>query len=842
MVQRLRNSIAPIILAYSLLVCCIGSLLGPSLAGFERLAFRDVSHFYTPLYGYVAARQAEDWFPLWNPLDLTGMPLAGETTTAVFYPIRMLVYALAPTPETGIAWYVVVHLLIAAVAVHVAARSAGAGPFGCAIAILTYPLAGPVFFLIYNPPFLVGAAWMPIAIAGGLRLLNCESHEAARARFGCASTGIALAMPVLGGDPQLIVHVLFLGAATWLLRFWRNDRQQLGLRILEFRRLAAAIALGGVISAPQLAASIDWSQQSDRVLNQSLTDRYDFSVPPWHWLELIVPEASGRLFPTYERISHAIPGDGRTWVMTLYAGLVPIILVLHRLLTRRCRRLDLWDYLVPVGLVFSIGSLYEWIVALVPGYDAFRYPGKWLPFVSLGLAVVAARQAEILINAPLRFIQSICLFVSLVTITVGLLSMLASRFGASDYLDSLALVDRFWGPLQPNLAIRSIAWSAFASTLVACVLWGLLRAQGYWLRASGVALGIVGLIAFDLFISVRHQVATVAQLDEEAIQSKMFGAESDPVISDSTVPANGPPTLPAQIGRAMRTSSRPPWPSQWLEQHDGRNRLLEVEASQRMTRFGRWHLANGEAIFNSVTSIRPQRMDGFWSALASSKRLDINETGRSNWPAIENWLGIDRHIATKLPPEQSLSDTDYVVARVQIIVNPDASPMYRWDARYRQIAHQHLISVADWETRLWEISTADVESTPIVETENFAALELVPSNSAPKSIELVSTMPERWIFRLATEHSGLLTVKSYQDGNWRAVLRTLDTKDSTPPVSQSAVSESSTALRVDYLFMGVHIPPGRWEIEFIYRPWWLIPSLTLAVCGATLAFVMQYQS
>jgi len=839
MVQGLRNFISPVILAYTLLVLCIGTLLGPALAGRERLAFRDVSHFYTPLYGYVASRQAEDWFPLWNPLDLTGMPLAGETTTAVFYPIRVLVYAVAPTSETAIAWYVVLHLLIAAVAVHVAARSAGAGQLGCAIAILTYPLAGPIFFLIYNPPFLVGAAWMPIAIAGGLRLLNCELHEAARVRSVIASTGIALAMPVLGGDPQSVVHVLFLGAATWLLRCWRNDRQQLGLRILELRRLAAAIVLGGVICAPQLAASLDWSQQSDRVLNQNPADRYDFSVPPWHWLELIVPAASGRLFPTYERISHAIPGDGRTWVMTLYAGLVPIVLMFHRLLTRRRRRFDLWDYLVPIGLVFSIGSIYELIVLLVPGYDSFRYPGKWLPFVALGLAVVAARQAESLVNTSSRIIQSIRLFVSLVTITVGLLAILASRLGASDYLDSLELVDRFWGSLQPNLAFRSIAWSGIASTLIACGLWGLIRAQRYWRRASGFALGIVGLIACDLFVSVRHQVATVAQSDEDAIESKRFGAESELIKSDSTESADASPTLPAQTGRAMRTSSRPQWPSQWLEQHDGRNRLLEVEASQRMTRFGRWHLADGEAVFNSVTSLRPQRIDGFWSALASSKRLDIKDAGRSNWPAIEKWLGIDRHIATTLPSEQSLFDTDYVVARAQVIVHPDASPIYRWDSRYRQIAHQRLISVADWETRLLEVSTTDVESPPMVESDNFAAIELVSSNSAPTSIELVSITPEQWTFRVATESSGLLTVKSYQDGNWRAVLRSLASKDSTSTVSQSAVSESSTALRVDYLFMGAHIPPGRWEIEFIYRPWWLIPSLTLAACGAILAVVIQ---
>ena len=128
MLRGMRDSIAPVILAYTLLVVCIGTLLGPALVGRERLAFRDVSHFYTPLYEYVAARQFEDWGSLWNPLDLTGIPLAGETTTAVFYPVRIAVYALAPSSEIAMTWYVVIHLLIAAVAIHIAAKSAGARP------------------------------------------------------------------------------------------------------------------------------------------------------------------------------------------------------------------------------------------------------------------------------------------------------------------------------------------------------------------------------------------------------------------------------------------------------------------------------------------------------------------------------------------------------------------------------------------------------------------------------------------------------------------------------------------------------------------------------------------
>ena len=64
------------------------------LLGIDRLAFRDVGHFYTPLYDYVSERTETDWLPLWNPLDRTGVPLLGESTTGVLYPVRYLVFSL----------------------------------------------------------------------------------------------------------------------------------------------------------------------------------------------------------------------------------------------------------------------------------------------------------------------------------------------------------------------------------------------------------------------------------------------------------------------------------------------------------------------------------------------------------------------------------------------------------------------------------------------------------------------------------------------------------------------------------------------------------------------------
>ena len=143
-------------------------LFAPTLAGIDRLAFRDVSHFYTPLYDYVASRCSQQWLPLWNPLDQTGMPLAGETTTAVFYPLRYLLFALPISSEVAISWYVAMHLILASLTARLAAQWAGIGSLAASIAGVVYSLSGSVLFLYTNPPFLVAAAWLPLTLGAML--------------------------------------------------------------------------------------------------------------------------------------------------------------------------------------------------------------------------------------------------------------------------------------------------------------------------------------------------------------------------------------------------------------------------------------------------------------------------------------------------------------------------------------------------------------------------------------------------------------------------------------------------------------------------------------------------
>jgi hypothetical protein len=96
--------------------------------------------------------------------------------------------------------------------------------------------------------------------------------DAGSRRFRIVLAGTAMGLMILGGDPQSALHVMIVAACTGLAR----------LRTRSTRRFDWAVFLGvptlaAVLSAPQLAASVSWGQQSERV-QQANTESW--SEPP----------------------------------------------------------------------------------------------------------------------------------------------------------------------------------------------------------------------------------------------------------------------------------------------------------------------------------------------------------------------------------------------------------------------------------------------------------------------------------------------------------------------------------------------------------------------------------
>jgi hypothetical protein len=184
-------------------------LWGPALVRDTSLALRDAAHFYHPLFQWCAAEWGAGRVPLWNPQENVGLPVLADATSSVFYPGKLLL-ALPLDFALRYKLYVVMHLVLAAAGAFALARVWGRSRHAATLAALAYALGGPVFFQYSNVVFLVGAAWLPWSLVAAERIRTRGSLEST---LGLA---VALALIVLGGDPQNALHALIL-AGLWVM-------------------------------------------------------------------------------------------------------------------------------------------------------------------------------------------------------------------------------------------------------------------------------------------------------------------------------------------------------------------------------------------------------------------------------------------------------------------------------------------------------------------------------------------------------------------------------------------------------------------------------------------------
>ncbi|MEO1526969.1 MAG: hypothetical protein AAFX06_16140 [Planctomycetota bacterium] len=769
--------------AFSLFVLLIVTL--PMFRG-DRIAFRDVNHFYLPLYDYVAHRTSTEWLPLWNPLDQMGMPLVGESTTAVLYPVRYVIFLLPFEPVTALNLYLITHLVIASFCAAWLAKRIGCASQGITLAGITYPLSGSVYALCCNPPFLVGAAWLPLAL--GACLLGVLP---ARHRIGLGA--ISLAMMVLGGDPQSALHVILVAGSVALviavgnriLKSPTNATVGSPRSILGVTFFAATLALG--LSAIQVAASIDWSRQSDRALDaEHRREAFEFSLPPWHLTELLTPRPFGEPFPRHRRLGVLLPGDGRLWTPSVYGGaIVGIALLLGMFQVRNNgQRTWLWIAIVSMTLCFGhFGAV--WVVQQIPGmmrdwdsavggpywmlwsglkgYSAFRYPIKWLPVFGLAAAMVTAKW----VSSPSNRIERTMLrWLALIALVAGLIY---HGFYVNNYQFETRHVDEYWGPLDQ----RGGWWIARNSWWITAVFLFVLAQFRRRNASRAVSCMLLLLVAMDVGWSARRMLPWISVTRESEL---LEAANAE--LPDAT--------------RTLRTQSGS-WPLTW-QRATSDDRALEVAVSERLVWFGRWHLADREAVFNSTVSIQTRRLSDFWHAV-NAKRATLNRDQQQQlWDAIRGWLSLDG--GCHLDGERSIRVQGTQLART-----------IRFQAHETTFARVW----TDWQTpkSLEQLVSQLADGEPVLPAVALDATR--PADNASSAVTVI----DRDRLLVKSDGGCLLERCQLQDGHWIAQLESTDGRQTR----QAVVLPSS------HLNQAVFVPPGDWLVQFEYRPWWKWPTI-----------------
>lgn len=607
-------------------------LVGDTVCG-----FRDSAYLYYPLFQWIDAQWAAKDTPLWNHYDQYGVPVIGDGSSSIFYPLKLIFFLRLLTFESRYGIFLAIHVLIAAATCYWCARRIGCKQGGSTVAAIGYAFGGSVLFQVCNVIYLIGAAWLPLAI--GSLWLMVRNRSWKWAILG----GVSCALIMLGGDAQLVYNIGLVGIGTVLGNFVSERfrsiqsgpdhvrgaifKPYVGL-FCDLCRLALLVAVTGVLAAIQILPALEWSEESvrkefrnPRSIYESLTwyrgdvglDRrgrvfeglfgppedtwhaghiYQFSQPPWTLGELVVPNFSGKAFPVNTRWSEALPGADRMWNPSIYCGCLIAILAMLNLRLWGKRKRQVW--LSRITFFFALGSFgwygCTWLVGefVDLSFSSFELGPQtgglyWLLVLFLPKYVLFRYPAKLFLIASL----AICLLVGLRVGKPGRLRWpeLVLLFGVPGFLVACLLGvslssiwksvprDSLFGPFDQAMAFSGIVWSAAHLFAVCAVAAIVFQTFNQRKRLFWCALSVV--VAVDVCAA---NYWLTAQID-----SRLFTEE-------------------VTHRRSQQNAYAPKYPASWSNT-SSEERLEKIVNWQRRASFPKHHLAierRNETSFSSI--------------------------------------------------------------------------------------------------------------------------------------------------------------------------------------------------------------------------------------------------
>ena len=451
----------------------------------------------------------------------------------------------------------------------------------------------------------------------------------------------------------------------------------------------------------------------------------------------------------------------------------------------------------------ALGGPYWVLYTLLPFYDSYRYPTKWLPFFAIACAIVAALWMQAASKAPRQSliraikITSIALLLMMITVVV-------IQATSWNHQSATQCSDEYWGPLQYHAGLRQVTRSILQSATVLLVVSCLLTGWPKRIQQRGHLRWL--LLLFIVTIELTWcNVSLVAKADRALEQTLL----SDSEITVSDIDVMSPDS------RAMRMQTAGGWPDAWSTTSRS-NRIDTIAVAERAACFGRWHLDHHVSVFNGMASIRSQDLDTFWRDAANLTHEKSAAQQEHFWRCIQRWLQIDTviHVNGGQPvrrrrhelPRVTWRKTDREVSPTTTRRATAYSSSQKTDERFAQL--------------LKSIVATDATHSP------YAFLS---GNEAGKTELEIIDIPVADSLSIAADRASLVVRPVFQDGNWTATL----VDDVGTRTAQSDVCN------VDFLKQGVVVPAGKWTLTFTYRPWWLTPAIIVALLAwSLLLFVL----
>ncbi len=323
----------------------------------------DVSLLFYYNRALVGDALAHGRLPTWDPHMACGFPLMAAMQSAVFYPLTWPAAFLSP----GAFWAstVVLHMALAGLFTYAWLRrglgcSQGASLTGGVVFMLSGWLVTNV--TAGHLPHLSVYAWLPAMMWRVERLLHRPTIRRVTLLAG------ATAMALFAGFAHFaFIGLIALAVRVGMERDWRAAKWT-----------ASALVLAFCLAAPQLLPTMELAGEAQRTSVNTYEFITEYSMTWRQMLTFVWPAAlADELF---------------IWEGCGFVGVAGLALAGVALRGSDKRRW-MWAGLAIAGVLLALGSnafVFRIFYALVPGFDLFRAPGRYLVLFTLAVVPLVA--------------------------------------------------------------------------------------------------------------------------------------------------------------------------------------------------------------------------------------------------------------------------------------------------------------------------------------------------------------------------------------------------------------------------------------------------------------------
>ncbi|MGD1094335.1 MAG: YfhO family protein, partial [Bryobacteraceae bacterium] len=330
---------------------------------------------------------------LWDPYQVGGQSLIGQSLTGAAYPFNWLLF-LAPLKngfirDASFNWYIALIRFMGALACYALCRDLGRSATASILGACAFAFAGYLATTAW-PYMLNGAVWAPLVFLFSLRAIRGD-----RPLVNAVTSGGFLGIAWLSGHHQIPIFTGLAIAGVWIYQIARKRRRE------ELAYLAALIVTMVLVSAVQTFPAYSYAQSAVRWVNASHEVTWNQAVPYSVHDEFSLPPASVLGVFLQSLFTNSNPFVG---IVVLALAILAVALAWSEFSVRIFAGVALG------GIVFAFASptiFHGIIYALLPFADKARNPAMAVFIFHLGVCVLAACGADALADALTGHAQSV---------------------------------------------------------------------------------------------------------------------------------------------------------------------------------------------------------------------------------------------------------------------------------------------------------------------------------------------------------------------------------------------------------------------------------------------------